>query len=84
MCPWGHALWTYILDASGHGVAEAPRAVGPGREFSPGDNLVKAVGSLDPGTIVNEANRRFPLSQDGEYFTLWVGRLDSPHTPCRT
>ena len=45
------------------------------------DNLAKAVGSYDPGAIINEANRRFPLTQDGEYFTLWVGRL---HLPSRT
>lgn len=76
VCPWGtDALGLYILDASGHGVAAALRAVGL-MTFLREDNLVKAVGSFDPGAIVNEANQRFPLSQDGEYFTLWVGRLD--------
>lgn len=76
VCPWGpDALGLYILDASGHGVAAALRAVGL-MSFLREDNLVKAVGSFDPGAIVNEANRRFPLTQDGEYFTLWVGRLD--------
>jgi sigma-B regulation protein RsbU (phosphoserine phosphatase) len=25
---------------------------------------------------VTEANRLFPLSEEGDYFTLWVGRLD--------
>ena len=76
VCPWGpDALGLYILDASGHGVAAALRAVGL-MSFLREDNLVKAVGNFDPGAIVNEANRRFPLSQDGEYFTLWVGRLD--------
>lgn len=76
VCAWGtDALGLYILDASGHGVAAALRAVGL-MSFLHEDNLVKAVGSFDPGAIINEANRRFPLSQDGEYFTLWVGRLD--------
>ncbi len=76
VCPWGpDALGLYILDASGHGVAAALRAVGL-MSFLREDNLVKAVGSLDPGTIVEEANRSFPLTQDGEYFTLWVGCLD--------
>ncbi|CAE6775941.1 PP2C family protein-serine/threonine phosphatase [Nitrospira defluvii] len=76
VCPWGpDALGLYILDASGHGVAAALRAVGL-MSFLREDNLLKAVGSFDPGAIVNEANRRFPLTQDGEYFTLWVGRLD--------
>ncbi|MCE7975941.1 MAG: hypothetical protein DYH03_01965 [Nitrospira sp. NTP1] len=64
-----------MLDASGHGVAAALRAVAL-MTFLREDNLAKAVGSLDPGAIITEANRLFPLTQDGEYFTLWVGRLD--------
>ncbi len=76
VCPWGaDALGLYILDASGHGVAAALRAVAL-MSFLREDNLVKAVGSLDPGAIITEANRLFPLTQDGEDFTLWVGRLD--------
>lgn len=76
VCSWGaDALGLYILDASGHGVAAALRAVAL-MSFLREDNLTKAVGSLDPGTILTEANRLFPLTQDGEYFTLWVGRLD--------
>ena len=76
VCPWGaDALGLYILDASGHGVAAALRAVAL-MSFLREDNLVKAVGSLDPGAIITEANRLFPLTPDGEYFTLWVGRLD--------
>ena len=39
------------------------------------DNLVKAVGSLIPARL-SRSQSAFPLSQDGEYFTLWVGRLD--------
>lgn len=73
---WGEdALGLYILDASGHGVSAALRAVAL-MSFLREDNLAKAVGSLDPGAIITEANRLFPLTQDGEYFTLWVGRLD--------
>ncbi|MGC3973847.1 MAG: response regulator [Nitrospira sp.] len=76
VCSWGtDALGLYILDASGHGVAAALRAVGL-MSFLREDNLAKVVGSFDPGAIVTEANRVFPLTQDGEYFTLWVGRLD--------
>ncbi|MBK9112840.1 MAG: response regulator [Nitrospira sp.] len=78
---WGsETLGLYILDASGHGVAAALRAVAL-MSFLREDNLAKAVGSFDPGAIITEANRRFPLTQDGEYFTLWVGRL---HLPSRT
>ncbi len=76
VCSWGaDALGLYILDASGHGVAAALRAVGL-MSFLREDNLAKVVGSFDPGAIITEANRLFPLTQDGEYFTLWVGRLD--------
>lgn len=76
VCSWGDdALGLYILDASGHGVAAALRAVAL-MSFLREDNLAKTVGSLDPGAIITEANRLFPLTQDGEYFTLWVGRLD--------
>ena len=75
VCQWGaDTLGIYILDASGHGIAAALRAIAL-TSFLREDNLVKAVGSYDPGAIINEANRRFPLTQDGEYFTLWVGRL---------
>jgi sigma-B regulation protein RsbU (phosphoserine phosphatase) len=75
VCQWGaDTLGFYILDASGHGVAAALRAITL-TSFLREDNLAKAVGSYDPGAIINEANRRFPLTQDGEYFTLWVGRL---------
>lgn len=78
---WGpDTLGLYILDASGHGVAAALRAIAL-MSFLREDNLARAVGSYDPGTIITEANRRFPLTQDGEYFTLWVGCL---HLPSRT
>lgn len=78
---WGtDSLGLYILDASGHGVAAALRAIAL-MSFLREDNLAKVVGSYNPGTIINEANRRFPLTPEGEYFTLWVGRL---HLPSRT
>lgn len=78
---WGpDTLGLYILDASGHGVAAALRAIAL-MSFLREENLARAVGSYDPGAIINEANRRFPLTQDGEYFTLWVGSL---HLPTRT
>jgi phosphoserine phosphatase RsbU/P len=73
---WGtHVLGVSIFDASGHGVAAALRAVALS-SFLREDNVVKLSSSFDPGLIVTEANRLFPLSADGDYFTLWVGRLD--------
>lgn len=73
---WGKDyVGIYMLDASGHGVAAALRAISL-MTFLSEDNLVKVAGDYDPGLILNEANRRFPLTLDGEYFTLWVGRLE--------
>jgi sigma-B regulation protein RsbU (phosphoserine phosphatase) len=73
---WGtQALGLCIFDASGHGVAAALRAISLS-SFLREDNLIKFCPSFDPGEIVTEANRLFPLSEEGDYFTLWVGRLD--------
>jgi sigma-B regulation protein RsbU (phosphoserine phosphatase) len=73
---WGtQALGLCIFDASGHGVAAALRAIALS-SFLREENLVKFAPSFDPGQIVTEANRLFPLSEEGDYFTLWVGRLD--------
>ncbi|MEK7764245.1 MAG: SpoIIE family protein phosphatase [Nitrospirota bacterium] len=70
-------LGLYILDASGHGVAAALRSVSL-MTFLRADNVLQLLGSYDPEKVLNEANRRFPLSADGEYFTLWVGQLHLP------
>jgi sigma-B regulation protein RsbU (phosphoserine phosphatase) len=67
----------YILDASGHGVAAALRSVSL-MTFLRVDNMLQLIGSYDPEKVLFEANRRFPLSADGEYFTLWVGQLHLP------
>ena len=75
---WGqNALGLFMLDASGHGVSAALRAAAMVTFLHP-DNLVRVVGSYDPAAIVTEANRRFPMTAEGEYFTLWVGVLDLP------
>ena len=73
-------LALYILDASGHGVAAALRSVSL-MTFLRADNMLQLIGSYDPEKVLFEANRRFPLSADGEYFTLWVGLL---HLPTRS
>jgi sigma-B regulation protein RsbU (phosphoserine phosphatase) len=70
-------LGLYILDASGHGVAAALRSVSL-MTFLRADNMLQLLGSYDPEKVLFEANRRFPLSADGEYFTLWVGQLHLP------
>jgi sigma-B regulation protein RsbU (phosphoserine phosphatase) len=70
-------LGLYILDASGHGVAAALRSASL-MTFLRAENIIQLIGSYDPEQVLFEANRRFPLSADGEYFTLWVGQLHLP------
>lgn len=70
-------LGLYILDASGHGVAAALRSASL-MTFLRVENMLQLIGSYDPEKVLFEANRRFPLSADGEYFTLWVGQLHLP------
>ncbi len=70
-----HEVGLYILDASGHGVAAALRAASL-MTFLRADSLLRQVGSYDPAAILTEVNRRFPISADGDYFTLWIGCLD--------
>jgi sigma-B regulation protein RsbU (phosphoserine phosphatase) len=73
-------LGLYILDASGHGVAAALRSASL-MSFLRVENMLQLIGSYDPEKVLFEANRQFPLSKEGEYFTLWVGQL---HVPTRS
>ncbi len=74
--PWGDRLMgLYLLDASGHGVSPALRSASLST-FLRGDSLLHQVGSNDPGVILTEANKRFPLTEDGNYFTIIFARLD--------
>jgi len=73
-------LGLYILDASGHGVAAALRSASL-MTFLQVPNILRQIGSYDPENVLREANRQFPLSAEGEYFTLWVGQI---HLPTRT
>jgi phosphoserine phosphatase RsbU/P len=38
--------------------------------------LLHHVGANDPGAILTEANKQFPLTEDGNYFTIIFARLD--------
>ncbi|MCP9446600.1 MAG: serine/threonine-protein phosphatase, partial [Nitrospira sp.] len=40
------------------------------------DNLLRYVGSHDPGAILTEVNRLFPMTGAGEYFTIVMAQLD--------
>ena len=70
-----HTLGLYLLDASGHGVSPALRSASFST-FLREDNLLHRVGSSDPGAILTEANRQFPLTENGSYFTIVFARLD--------
>ncbi len=72
----GH-LGLYILDASGHGVAAALRSASL-MTFLRAKNILQMLGSYDPEKVLFEANRLFPMTAEGEYFTLWVGQLHLP------
>ncbi|MBD0315685.1 MAG: SpoIIE family protein phosphatase [Nitrospiraceae bacterium] len=65
----------YLLDASGHGVSPALRSASLST-FLRADSLLRQVGSTDPGAILTEANTRFPLTEDGAYFTITFATLD--------
>jgi len=67
-------LGLYILDASGHGVAAALRSASL-MTFLRVENILHLLGSYDPAKVLYEANQQFPLSAEGDYFTLWVGQL---------
>ena len=74
--PWSEdVLGLYLLDASGHGVSSALRSASFST-FLRRDNLWHHVGSTDPGAILTEANKQFPLTEDGNYFTIIFAGLD--------
>ena len=73
-----HTLLLYMLDASGHGVAPALRAASLSTFLRP-DNLQHYMTSGNAADILAEANLRYPLTEEGSYFTIWVGVYD-----CRT
>lgn len=68
-------LGLYLLDASGHGVSPALRSASFST-FLRKDSLLHRIGSNDPGAILTEANKEFPLTETGHYFTIIFVRLD--------
>lgn len=75
---WGDEyLGLAILDMSGHGIGPALRAVSLALTFRP-ENMAQRHPSYDPGEILATLNKENPLTDDGEYFTIWVGALHLP------
>ena len=76
LVPWSDDfLGLYLLDASGHGVSPALRS-SAFATFLRRDSLMRHVGSNDPGAILTEANKQFPLTENGHYFTIVFACLD--------
>ncbi|MGE0472594.1 MAG: PP2C family protein-serine/threonine phosphatase [Nitrospirales bacterium] len=73
VCKWGSDLvGMMILDMSGHGIGSAFRAIALSNFFQ--EEYVRfRYQSVDPGRILSKLNALFPLSDQGEYFTIWLG-----------
>jgi sigma-B regulation protein RsbU (phosphoserine phosphatase) len=75
VAPWGNDhLGIMVLDMSGHGTGPALRAVSLAMWFK-GDHIAKSFPDYDPGKIVTRLNAENPMTENGEYFTIWVGVL---------
>jgi len=72
---WGDDhLGIMILDMSGHGIGPALRAVSLSMQFRR-EHIAVSFPSYDPGEIVTCLNARNPMTDEGDYFTIWVGVL---------
>ncbi|MEC4889558.1 MAG: SpoIIE family protein phosphatase [Nitrospira sp.] len=69
-----NSLYFYILDASGHGVSPALRAASFSTFLRP-ENLRHCIEANNPSCMLAEANRHYPMTPEGEYFTIWMGSL---------
>lgn len=73
--PWGEDhLGIMVLDMSGHGTGPALRAVSLATWFK-GERITQAFPDYDPGKIVTRLNAENPMTEQGDYFTIWVGVL---------
>lgn len=70
---WGEDhLGIMMLDMSGHGIGPALRAVSLSLFFKKG-HIEQTFPSYDPGEILSSLNQQYPMNEEGEYFTMWVG-----------
>ncbi|TKB82173.1 MAG: response regulator [Nitrospira sp.] len=69
------SIYFYILDASGHGVSPALRAASFATFLRP-ENIRHCITHHDPAAMLAEANCRYPLTEDGNYFTIWIGSFN--------
>jgi sigma-B regulation protein RsbU (phosphoserine phosphatase) len=72
---WGEDhLGIMVLDMSGHGTGPALRAVSLAMWFK-GEHIAQAFPDFDPGEMVTRLNAQNPMTDQGDYFTIWVGVL---------
>jgi sigma-B regulation protein RsbU (phosphoserine phosphatase) len=72
---WGEDhLGIMMLDMSGHGTGPALRAVSLAMWFKE-DRIAQSFPSYDPGEIVTRLNAENPMTDQGDYFTIWIGVL---------
>ncbi len=72
---WGDDyLGIMVLDMSGHGTGPALRAVSLAMWFK-GGHIAQLFPDFDPGAIVTRLNAENPMTDQGDYFTIWVGVL---------
>ncbi len=61
-----------VLDMSGNGTGPALRAVSLAMWFK-GAHVAQSFPNFDPGEIVTCLNAENPMTDQGDYFTIWVG-----------
>jgi sigma-B regulation protein RsbU (phosphoserine phosphatase) len=72
---WGKDhMGIMVLDMSGHGTGPALRAVSLAMWFK-GPHITLSFPNFDPGAIVTSLNAENPMTDQGDYFTIWVGVL---------
>lgn len=70
---WGDDhIGMMVLDMSGHGIGAALRAVSLAMFFK-GEHIQKAFPTYDPGEMTTLLNYKYPMTEEGDYFTIWVG-----------
>lgn len=72
---WGEDyVGIMVLDMSGHGTGPALGAVSLAMWFK-GPHIALSFPDFDPGKIVTRLNTENPMTDQGDYFTIWVGVL---------
>ncbi|WP_163850813.1 PP2C family protein-serine/threonine phosphatase [Pseudooceanicola aestuarii] len=76
----GTKLGFYAVDVSGHGIHASLLSVAIGHLITPeyfANTALRAGPSADPAALVDDLNKRFSLSENDDYFTMFCGILDS-------